>query len=128
MYSCKNELAWVIVRSCTAAAFALDAPSGMLCRVNVWPFVPRVQFPVRRRFFEPGTAKPMDNWYFRSQLLAEQQISLFFSLLAGNSCDRMIADAVGGRAAIFREIERHRSALAKQLWQAVGQIEDAEFK
>jgi hypothetical protein len=42
--------------------------------------------------------------------------------------DRLIADALAGRAAIFREIERHRSTFAKQLQQRVGQIEDAEYK
>jgi hypothetical protein len=42
--------------------------------------------------------------------------------------DRMIADGLAGRASIFREIERYRSALARKLRQAVDQIEDAEFK
>lgn len=84
------------------------------------------------------------NWHHRDkaavtkvdELLASANLSmdavmaetLALRLLEVERIDRMIADALAGRAATFREIERHRTALARQLRQAIGKIEDAEFK
>ncbi len=42
--------------------------------------------------------------------------------------ERMITDEMANRSAILREIERHRSTLARQVRQGVDQIEDVEFK
>jgi hypothetical protein len=71
-----------------------------------------------------------------NELLASANLSmeavmaetLSLRLLEVERIDRMIADALAGRAATFREIERHRTALARQLRQAIGKVEDAEFK